>query len=73
SKRYFSDEWARAYQLWNFTSRHTLKSFHGIVFEPGFGIENIFNFVDDKPYGSSYATLSPGRTVFVSLSVKFSN
>lgn len=42
------------------------------VVEPGFGIENIFDFVDDKPFGANYATLSPGRVFSVSLSLKFS-
>lgn len=72
SKRYFSNEWARTYQLWNLSTNHTFKSMNGVVLEPGFGVENLFNFVDDRPYGSSYATLSPGRTFFVSLAIKFS-
>lgn len=73
SKRYFLGEWARTYQLWNIATNHKLKEMGGVIFEPGFGIENIFNFVDNRPYGSSYATLSPGRTFYVSLSIKFSN
>lgn len=73
SRRYYDDgDDARAYQLWNFATRHTFKDYNGIVFEPGFGIENIFDFVDDKPFNRNYATLSPGRTYYVSLKVKFS-
>lgn len=72
SKRYFSNEWARTYQLWNLSAYHTIKDVNGITIEPGMGIENIFDFVDNRPFGSSYATLSPGRTIFVSLALRFS-
>ncbi|SHF04652.1 outer membrane receptor for ferrienterochelin and colicins [Dysgonomonas macrotermitis] len=73
SRRYYDDgDDARAYQLWNIATRHTFKSINGLVFEPGFGIENIFDFVDDKPFNRNYATLSPGRTYYASLKIKFS-
>ena len=73
SKRYMGDnDPARNYNQWNLATYHRLKSFSGLVLEPGFGIENIFDFVDDKPFGSNYATLSPGRVFYVSLAVKFS-
>lgn len=72
SQRYYEDGDARNYNLWNLSTNHRMKSFKGLVLEPGFGIENIFDFVDDKPFGSNYATLSPGRTFYVSLAVKFS-
>ncbi len=71
SERYYEDEDAPAYQLWNFATSHRIKSFGGFTLEPGFGIDNIFNYVDDRPFGSRYATLSPGRTVYASLSIKF--
>jgi len=73
SKRYMGDkDPASGYNQWNLATYHRLKSFNGLVLEPGFGVENIFDFVDDKPFGSNYGTLSPGRTFYVSLSVKFS-
>lgn len=73
SRRYYDDgDDARAYQLWNFATRHTFKSINGLVFEPGLGIENIFDFVDDKPFNRNYATLSPGRTFYASVKIKFS-
>ena len=28
--------------------------------------------VDDRPYGVNYATISPGRVVYISMSIKFS-
>lgn len=72
SRRYYEDGDARSYNLWNLSTNHRMKSINGLVLEPGFGIENIFDFVDDKPFGSNYATLSPGRTFYVSLSIRFS-
>lgn len=72
SKRYYAAEDGRNINLWNLSTRHRFNSFNGLVLEPGFGVENIFNFVDDRPYGVNYATLSPGRVVYVSMSIKFS-
>ena len=42
-----------------------------MILEPGVGIENLFNYTDDRPYNFNYATLTPGRSVYVSLSIKF--
>ena len=71
SKRYFEADDSRNYNLWNLSTTHRFKTWKGLTFEPGFGIENIFNFVDDRPFGVNYATLSPGRTVYVSLGITF--
>lgn len=62
--------YAPAYQLWDLNTRHTfyLKDF---VVEPGIGIENLFDYTDDRPYNNNYATLTPGRSVYVSLTLKF--
>lgn len=72
SKRYYKANDGRNINLWNLSTRHRLRSFNGLSLEPGFGIENIFNFIDDRPYGVNYATLSPGRVVYVSMAIKFS-
>lgn len=71
SKRYSKTYgYAPSYQQWDFNTRHTF-NFKSFVIEPGAGIENIFNYTDDRPYNSNYATLNPGRAVYVSLSIKF--
>ena len=62
--------YAPKYQLWNIATTHSFK-FDGLILEPSFGIENVFDYTDDRPYNSNYATLSPGRAFFVSLTVKF--
>lgn len=62
--------YAPKFSLWNLNTSHrfVLKDF---ILEPGVGVENLFNYVDDRPYNSNYATLTPGRTYYVSLLVKF--
>ena len=62
--------YAPRYTLWNLNSSHAfrLKKF---VIEPGVGIENLFNWKDDRPYNSNYATLNPGRTAYASIKLRF--
>lgn len=69
--RYHEDGNAPAYTIWNLTTRHTFTGTGDFLFEPGLGVNNIFNYKDDRPFGSNYAILSPGTTVFVSLLVRF--
>ncbi len=62
--------YAPKYQLWDLVTTHSLY-FDKITLVPSIGIENILDFVDDRPYNSNYATLSPGRTIFASLAIRF--
>ena len=62
--------YAPAYQVWDLNTRHTF-TLRSVILEPGVGIENLFNYTDDRPYNFNYATLTPGRSVYVSLSIKF--
>ncbi len=62
--------YAPKYQLWDLVTSHVIV-FDNITIEPSIGIENIFNFIDDRPFNSNYATLSPGRSVFASLTIRF--
>ena len=73
SKRFETGTYGNApgYQLWNLSTRHTFNNLANFILEPGIGIENIFNYRDDRPYNSNYATLSPGRTFYISLLLKF--
>lgn len=73
SKVFYSDMEARPFQLWNIAIRDSYTGRKGIIIEHGFGVENIFNFRDEKPFGSKYATTSSGRTVYASLTLKFKN
>lgn len=72
SKRYYAgEEAADSHQLWNITFNQWWRGIGMFDIEPSIGIDNIFNYRDDKPYGSNYSTLSPGRTIFVSLLLNF--
>ena len=73
SKVFYSDMDARPFQLWNISVKDSYSGRKGIIIEHGFGVENIFNFRDEKPFGSKYATTSSGRTVYASLTLKFKN
>ena len=39
--------------------------------EPGVGISNIFDYSDRRPDASHLASLTPGRTFYVSLLLRF--
>ena len=73
-EKYYNDSRgnAKAYELVNFTTKHKFTCVKNFVFELTAGIDNIFDYVDDSPYGSHYATLSPGRTYFAGLLINFS-
>lgn len=62
--------YAPKFQLWDLNTRHTF-TLRSIILEPGIGIENLFNFIDDRPWNSNYATLSPGRAMYFSLGIRF--
>lgn len=71
SETYYTDMNARPFQLWNLATSHLFTGSKNLIFEPGLGVDNIFNFRDEKPFGSKYATISSGRTVYASLTLKF--
>lgn len=62
--------YASGYGQWDFNTRHTvtLKQF---VIEPGFGVENIFDKKDRSYWTSNFSTVSPGRSFYVSLAMRF--
>lgn len=74
---------APRYSLWDLNTRHTF-TLGRVILTPGFGVENLFGFVDDRPSyryyvdakgkGASsmspYATLTPGRTFYFSFEMR---
>lgn len=62
--------YAPKYQQWDLNTRHTF-NLNSIILEPGVGIENLFDKIDDRPWNNNFSTLNPGRSVYVSLSVRF--
>lgn len=71
SGKYFGDGNARAYQLWDFITNHTLTSLGSVELQATAGIRNLFNMVDDSPFGSHYGTLDSGRRIFAGLKIRF--
>ena len=66
-----TDESAVKYNIWNLTTNHHFAPVGKFLFEVNAGIENLFDFTDDRPYGVNYASISPGRTYFASLIIRF--
>lgn len=70
-KRYSqSYGYAPRFQQWDLNTRHTF-NLRNFILEPGIGIENLFNDIDDRPWNNNFSTLSPGRSVYVCLLVHF--
>lgn len=70
-KRYSqSYGYAPKFQQWDLNTRHMF-NLHKIILEPGLGIENLFDDIDDRPWNNNFSTLSPGRSIYVSLLVRF--
>jgi outer membrane receptor for ferrienterochelin and colicins len=61
---------APGYGVWNLNTKYTFDGSRHFVFEPGLGINNILNRVDNRPSGVNYSHLSPGRTIYVSLAMR---
>lgn len=69
SKTYYYDP-APNFSQWDLNTHHSF-NLKSVVLEPGFGVENLFDKVDDRPWNSNYSTLNPGRSLYVSLTVRF--
>lgn len=74
-KFYLEDDlektYAEPYQLWNITTTHQILSNEQYNCKIILGIDNLLDFVDNRPYGSHYGTLNPGRTLFAGLNFNF--
>lgn len=71
SSRYNPTDVAPGHWMCNLTTTHTITCLRRFVLEPVLGIENLFDYADNRPFGSNYATLSPGRTFFGGLTIRF--
>lgn len=65
--------YADPYQLWKLTTSQKFNKIKNLDITLIVGVDNIFNYVDDRPYGSHYGTLNPGRTLFVGVKIRFLN
>jgi outer membrane receptor for ferrienterochelin and colicins len=71
-EKFYDDGNAKAYNIWKFTTNHKFTNLGNFILNLSAGVDNIFDFVDNSPYGSHYGTLSPGRTFFVGVNINFS-
>lgn len=62
--------YAPKFHQWDLNTRHTF-NLQSFILEPGVGVENIFNKIDDRPWNNNFSTLNPGCSIYVSLSVRF--
>jgi outer membrane receptor for ferrienterochelin and colicins len=75
SKTYYTGTYedAPGFGIWNLHTTHSFDVARWAFLEPGIGIDNLFNKVDNRIDSSTrkYALYSPGRMLVVSLKVKF--
>ncbi|WP_421920778.1 TonB-dependent receptor [Marinifilum sp.] len=64
---------AKGYDLWKFTTNHRFLNMGSFIIEAQLGVDNIFDQIDDSPYGSHYGTINPGRTFFAGITINFAN
>ena len=62
--------YAPGYSQWDLNTTHTFYV-EDFILEPGIGVENILNERDTRPWNSNFSTVNPGRSVYVSLALKF--
>lgn len=72
-EKFYDDGDADGYNLWKLTTIHRFTPKGAFTFEATAGIDNLFDYTDDRPYGVHYGTLNPGRTFFAGLNIGFSH
>ncbi len=74
SKRYYQINGdGKGYQIWRFTTNHEFPVSKKWLFRVEGGVDNIFNYVDRTYHGLHLGTTNPGRTIYGSLTVRFSH
>ena len=73
SKRYYQiDGDGKGYQIWRIATNHEFPVSKKWLFRLEAGIDNIFNYVDRTYHGLHLGTTTPGRTIYGTLTVRFS-
>ena len=74
STRYYENNGnGKPYQIWKLSSTHDLgRSRNGLTWRLEAGIDNILDYKETTPHGLHYGTTTPGRTLYCTLSLKFS-
>ena len=73
SKRYYQINGdGKGYQTWRLSTTHEFPVSKKWLFRVEAGIDNIFNYVDRTYHGLHLGTTTPGRTIYGTLTVRFS-
>ncbi len=64
--------YAPKFQQWDIMTRHSFK-LKQITVSPGIGIDNVFNKRDTSYWNSNFSTINPGRSVMISMTLKFND
>lgn len=71
SKRYYQlNGNGRGYQIWKLSTSHDVTYDKTSLLRIEAGVDNIFDYVDRTPHGLHLGTTSPGRSVYVALSIR---
>ncbi len=62
---------AKGYNLWKLSTTHQFMDTNNLNLMLTAGVDNIFDYVDDVPYGENRGTITPGRTYFVGINIQF--
>lgn len=71
SRYHLANGIAPGHWMCNLTTTHTISHLGRLGLEANVGVENLFDYTDNRPFGVNYATLSPGRTFWGGLTIKF--
>ena len=72
SKRYYQlNGDGKGYQVWRVATTHEFPVSKKLLFRVEAGVDNIFNYVDRTYHGLHLGTTTPGRTVYGTLTVRF--
>jgi len=69
-EKYYAKGNAKGYNTWRLTTTHSFAASQHFKIELTAGIDNIFDYIDNSPYGGYYGTLTPGRTAFGGVTLK---
>ena len=72
SKRYYQINGdGKGFQIWRLSTTHDLGRARHMTYRLEAGVDNLFNYCDRTPHGLHLGTMTPGRTVYASLTVRF--
>ena len=72
SKRYYQlNGDGKGYQIWRIATNHEFPVSKKWLFRIEAGLDNIFNYVDRTYHGLHLGTTTPGRTIYGTLTVRF--